>query len=1057
MKFTDFYINGFGLFHDNKIEGLSPGLVIFLGDNESGKSSLLGFIRAILFGFADGRSSENPYPPLAGGRHGRNIKFVIDGQKHYVVERYPGTRGGKVEVLKPDQSISGKKLLHRLLGIGNRTLYKNIYAFSLSELQTFETLNTEEVGETLYSAGAGIDPKGLAEIKSSLEKREGDLFKPGGSKPRINKILSRLMVILKEKKALQGSIEEYDRMRSQTYHLVEEIDDLEKRKVDLTIQLKKNEQWITILPEWVNLSISKQKLDVLDTVESFPSQGIPRLEGLKTRMEDSQKELLEKEEELKGRESGLQELKIDQSLLTHSSLIRRIQKDQGHFEAIVRDLLSVNQELDAGKQRLEENVNHLGSSWTEERVLKFDLSIATREEIRKFREILTQAKLEEQRKKDLFEEIFSRKREAEKYLINMDEPSVMDSDLLSRMKGSCRKSRHLESEDRLLKEELRYIDERLVDLNEEKKVLEEAMETKTGLFPFWPFPVSWGAGLILLILFGVNREWTWVFPAIIICFLFGLGLIIIRTKLKSSDQVIAQGSERRSLLLESKIKELEERKEAIKAGLDLIREQTTSARSDLSLPETPSGEALDQMEQELSEKIKQLDRWKEAEKALEQAENRYEEAVGQLQHAESEQDRMRADFQKWLIDRGLDPALSPDGVLETLSLIQSCREQVEGLSQLRSRRESLEGDRNRFSGLVNKVPGFSNKKPIEEGEIQAAVHILLQDYLSTREAEQKREILQREIEANRESVDRLRRHHIGLQEETKALMALGRTNNEEEFRERGQIFEKRAELMKDVERYEDSIRRLSGNLEKPEKVMEEISKIDQEELEEQKIRIEKYLKDAEETLDRFKKEHAKLEERVRFLVDDERVSDLRAEEEGLKEELKVLAEDWITIRLAKSLIRMARERYEKERQPEVISEAGRFFNRMTLGKYSSIVSPVGENRIEVVDQDNSRKGIEHLSRGTAEQLYLSLRFGFIREFTKRSNPLPVIMDEILVNFDLHRAKATVKGIIELSRELQVLFFTCHPYMVELFREADPDIPVLEISGGEVRKKRKTTP
>ncbi|MBW1806426.1 MAG: hypothetical protein JRJ06_08715, partial [Deltaproteobacteria bacterium] len=89
-------------------------------------------------------------------------------------------------------------------------------------------------------------------------------------------------------------------------------------------------------------------------------------------------------------------------------------------------------------------------------------------------------------------------------------------------------------------------------------------------------------------------------------------------------------------------------------------------------------------------------------------------------------------------------------------------------------------------------------------------------------------------------------------------------------------------------------------------------------------------------------------------------------------------------------------------------------------------------------------------RGTAEQLYLSLRFGFIREFSRRSNPLPVIMDEILVNFDPRRAKATVKGIFELSREHQVLFFTCHPDTAELFKEADTDTPVLEIAGGEVR-------
>jgi len=63
VRLKGFYVDGFGLFHDLKVEGLSPGLMVFFGRNESGKSTLLGFLRSILFGFPDGRSSENPYPP----------------------------------------------------------------------------------------------------------------------------------------------------------------------------------------------------------------------------------------------------------------------------------------------------------------------------------------------------------------------------------------------------------------------------------------------------------------------------------------------------------------------------------------------------------------------------------------------------------------------------------------------------------------------------------------------------------------------------------------------------------------------------------------------------------------------------------------------------------------------------------------------------------------------------------------------------------------------------------------------------------------------------------
>jgi uncharacterized protein YhaN len=59
---------------------------------------------------------------------------------------------------------------------------------------------------------------------------------------------------------------------------------------------------------------------------------------------------------------------------------------------------------------------------------------------------------------------------------------------------------------------------------------------------------------------------------------------------------------------------------------------------------------------------------------------------------------------------------------------------------------------------------------------------------------------------------------------------------------------------------------------------------------------------------------------------------------------------------------------------------------MTLGRYSRIFAPLDESRIYVEDKDGRRKDID-LSRGTAEQLYLSLRFGFVREFNKRAESL----------------------------------------------------------------------
>ena len=189
MRLASLYINGFGKFHDLKIEGLSSGITLFLGMNESGKSTLLGFLRGLLFGFPDGRSNENLYPPFAGGQHGGNLTLVTDSEELHVVERYSGPRGGKVDVLKPDQTHAGKEFLSRLLGISSRQLFKNIYAFSLSELQTFETLNTESINDTLYSASAGIDSAGLAELRTELAENQWHSLSSHGRLKRKERIV----------------------------------------------------------------------------------------------------------------------------------------------------------------------------------------------------------------------------------------------------------------------------------------------------------------------------------------------------------------------------------------------------------------------------------------------------------------------------------------------------------------------------------------------------------------------------------------------------------------------------------------------------------------------------------------------------------------------------------------------------------------------------------------------------------------------------------------------------------------------------------------------------
>jgi uncharacterized protein YhaN len=95
------------------------------------------------------------------------------------------------------------------------------------------------------------------------------------------------------------------------------------------------------------------------------------------------------------------------------------------------------------------------------------------------------------------------------------------------------------------------------------------------------------------------------------------------------------------------------------------------------------------------------------------------------------------------------------------------------------------------------------------------------------------------------------------------------------------------------------------------------------------------------------------------------------------------------------------------------------------------VAPPGDASVRVETEGGESRVTEELSRGTGEQLYLALRFGLIEEFARHAEPLPVMMDDILVNFDAERAARAASAIRDLADRHQVLYFTCHAWTAEL--------------------------
>jgi uncharacterized protein YhaN len=86
-------------------------------------------------------------------------------------------------------------------------------------------------------------------------------------------------------------------------------------------------------------------------------------------------------------------------------------------------------------------------------------------------------------------------------------------------------------------------------------------------------------------------------------------------------------------------------------------------------------------------------------------------------------------------------------------------------------------------------------------------------------------------------------------------------------------------------------------------------------------------------------------------------------------------------------------------------------------------------------------GVEGMSDGTTDQLYLALRLASLETYLGANEPMPFIADDILIKFDNERARVALQILAELSRKTQVIFFTHHRHLVEL-AEASMDPKIL---------------
>ena len=167
--------------------------------------------------------------------------------------------------------------------------------------------------------------------------------------------------------------------------------------------------------------------------------------------------------------------------------------------------------------------------------------------------------------------------------------------------------------------------------------------------------------------------------------------------------------------------------------------------------------------------------------------------------------------------------------------------------------------------------------------------------------------------------------------------------------------------------------------------------------------------------------------------------DLEIVDSCLLEEYRDLAR----LLLAKRSLETAISEWERKSQPEVYLRASYLLNRMTQGAWQQ-VRMNSEGDIEVIDALRTARSPYLLSLGTRQQLYLSLRIALLMMSDNVGRSLPVLCDDILVNFDEKRRIGAAQALLDLAQYRQVVVFTCHPEIVSLMQGVDSSLNFLEL-------------
>lgn len=155
--------------------------------------------------------------------------------------------------------------------------------------------------------------------------------------------------------------------------------------------------------------------------------------------------------------------------------------------------------------------------------------------------------------------------------------------------------------------------------------------------------------------------------------------------------------------------------------------------------------------------------------------------------------------------------------------------------------------------------------------------------------------------------------------------------------------------------------------------------------------------------------------------------------------------DWQSIIFAETVLKEVLSKLYISKYRTVLELSSNFIAEITLGDYQKVVLGQNESELILVGKNGKQFRVEELSRGTVEQLYLAMRIALAISYGEKFGKVPLIFDDILVNFHYERAKAALGLLKKISTTHQIIFFTCHNWIREIFESfSDETTKIIEL-------------